>query len=77
MSKFTADILFHIDEKLDGHRVHEVEYNMAFQKGVRSACVNCTNPHLMLVDYDPKVVKAQKLLGALTAHGVHAEMVGF
>ena len=50
---------------------------MAFQKGVRSACVNCTNPHLMLVDYDPKVVKAQKLLGALTAHGVHAEMVGF
>ena len=77
MSKYTADVLFHIDEKLDEQRVHEVEYNMAFQKGVRSACVNCTNPHLMLVDYDPMQVKAGALLGALKANGVHAEMVGF
>ena len=77
MSKYTADILFHIDEKLDEQKVHEVEYNMAFQKGVRSACVNCDNPHLMLIDYDPMEVKAKALLGALTAHGVHAEMVGF
>jgi hypothetical protein len=77
MSKFTADILFHIDERMDELKVQEVEHDMAFHRGVRSACVNCTNPHLMLVDYDPMEVKAQALLGALTSHGVHAEMVGF
>jgi hypothetical protein len=77
MSKYTADILFHIDEKLDEQKVHQVEYDMAFQKGVRTACVNCSNPHLMLVDYDPMVVKARALLGALTSRGLHAEMVGF
>lgn len=77
MSKYTADILFHIDEKLDEQKVHQVEYDMAFQKGVRTACVNCSNPHLMLVDYDPMEVKARALLGALTSRGLHAEMVGF
>ena len=77
MSKYTADILFHIDENLDEHKVHEVEYGMAFHKGVRTACVNCNNPHLMLVDYDPMEVKAKTLLGALTSRGLHAEMVGF
>ena len=77
MSDFTADVLFHIDEKLDDLGVNQVEHDMAFQKGVRTACVNCDNPHLMLVDYDPMEVKAQALLGSLTARGLHAEMIGF
>ena len=77
MSKYTADILFHIDERMDERKVHEVEHDMAFHRGVRSACINCRNPHLMLVDYDPMEVKAQMLLGSLTSHGLHAEMVGF
>jgi len=77
MSDFTADVLFHINEKLDDQSIHQVEHDMAFEKGVRAACVNCKNPHLMLLDYDPMEVKAQALLGLLTSKGLRAEMIGF
>ena len=77
MSDFTADVLFHIDEEVDVREVDRMEHDMAFHRGVRTACVNCDNPHLMLVDYDPMEVKAQALLGSLTASGLHAEMIGF
>jgi len=77
MSNYTADVLFHIDETLDDRGVNQLEHDMAFQRGVRIACVNCANPHLMLVDYDPMEVKAQALLGALTSRGLNVAMVGF
>ena len=77
MSDYTADVLFHIGEALDEKGVNEVEHDMAFHQGVRTACVNCKNPHLMLVDYDPLEVKAQALLGSLRSRGLHAAMVGF
>lgn len=77
MSKYTADILFHIDENLDDRSINQLEHDMALQRGVRTACVNCDNPHLMLVDYDPMEVKAKALLGSIMARGLHAEMVGF
>ncbi len=76
MSDYTADVMFHIDETLDESTVGQVEHDMALYDGVRSACVNCQNPHLMLVDYDPLEVKAQALLGAITGRGYHAEIVG-
>ena len=57
--------------------INQVEQDMAFQRGVRTACVNCNTPHLMVVDYDPIEVKAQTLLGSLTSRGLHAAIVGF
>jgi hypothetical protein len=77
MSKYTADVLFHIDENLDERDVTRLEHDMAFHQGVRTACVNCENPHLMVVDYDPMEVKAKQLLGSITSRGLHAELVGF
>ncbi len=76
MSDYTADVMFHIDEAMDQGSVDRLEFDMAYQRGVRSACINCENPHLMLVDYDPLEVKAQALLGNLTSRGLHAEIVG-
>ena len=77
MSEYTADVMFHIDETLDDHHINEIEHDMAFHRGVRTACVNCSHPHLMVVDYDPMEVKAQTLLGSLTSRGLHAAIVGF
>ena len=77
MSEYTADVMFHIDETLDDRHINEVEHDMAIHRGVRTACVNCSNPHLMLVDYDPMEVKAKTLLGSITSRGLHAEIVGF
>ena len=76
MSNYTADVLFHIDETLDQQSIHNLEHDMAYEDGVRTACVNCKNPHLMVVDYDPVEVKAQTLLGTITSRGLHAEIVG-
>lgn len=76
MSEYVANVMFHIDETLDQTTIDQVEYDMAYQDGVRSACVNCKHPHLMVVDYDPMKVKAQSLLHTITARGLHAAMVG-
>ena len=76
MSDYTADVLFHIDETLDEQSIDMLEHDMAYENGVRTACVNCKNPHLMVVDYDPIQVKAQVLLGTITSRGLHAEIVG-
>lgn len=77
MSKYSADVLIHIDEEISPQQVNEMEYDLARMEGVISACVNCQNPHLMLVDYDPMKVKSTALLRSVTSSGFHAEMVGF
>lgn len=77
MSQHTANILFHIEESLLDDDVTEVEHDMAFQKGVRTVCFNCNNPHLMLVDYDPLEVNSQQLLSSVQSRGLHAALVGF
>jgi len=77
MSQHTANILFHIEESLLDDDVTEVEHDMAFQKGVRTVCFNCNNPHLMLVDYDPVEVNSQQLLSSVQSRGLHAALVGF
>lgn len=74
---YRADILFHIDETLPDNEILEIEKDLAYRKGVYSACVNPRTSHLMIVDYDPKLVSSAALLSTVQRHGVHAEMIGF
>ncbi len=76
MYEHRSDVVIHIDEKLDDSDIHELETDLATLNGVFSACVHERARHLMLVDYDPGDVKAHDLLTRVSAHGVHAELIG-
>ncbi|MEJ2309967.1 MAG: heavy-metal-associated domain-containing protein [Gammaproteobacteria bacterium] len=76
MHKHYTDVLIHIDEELDDSHIHDLERELSCMDGVYSACVNERARHLMLVDFDPEDVKAVQLLHTVSAHGLHAELVG-
>ena len=76
MYEHRSDVVIHIDENLDDGDIRDLELDLAGLDGVYSACVHERARHLMLVDYDPEDVKAQELLTRVSAHGVHAELIG-
>ncbi len=76
MSDYCSDVLIHIDENLDDHNIHEIEYELGQIDGVYSACVHEKARHLMLVDYDPLDVETGMLLDRVRRHGLHAELIG-
>ena len=76
MYKHYSDVLIHIDEDLDDSHIHDLERELSYMDGVYSACVNERARHLMLVDFDPEDIKAVQLLRTVSAHGLHAELVG-
>jgi hypothetical protein len=71
-----SDILIHIDEELDDDDIHDLELELSTMDGVYSACVNERARHLMLVDFDPRDIKATQLLRTVSLQGLHAELVG-
>ena len=71
-----SDVLIHIDEDLDDSYIHDLEKELSHMDGVYSACVHERARHLMLVDFDPEDIKAAQLLQTVSAHGLHAELVG-
>jgi hypothetical protein len=76
MYNYCTDVLIHIDEELGDNDIHALERELSHMDGVYSACVNERARHLMLVDFDPADVKAAQLLRTVSAHGLHAELVG-
>jgi len=77
MSNHTADVLLHIDESLNDKELNDVNRDVAFQQGVRTACVSCKDSHLMLIGYDPMQVTSRFILDRVMSRGLHAELVGF
>lgn len=45
-------------------------------QGVHRASVSVSTPRAMLVDYDPKQVDTQRILGTVVRRGIDARLVG-
>lgn len=71
-----ADVLIHIDEALSADRRQEIETTLRGIDGVVSVRNPDDRPHLTLVEYNPARTDSQALRQAVTAAGVHAELVG-
>ncbi|MGF1548604.1 MAG: heavy-metal-associated domain-containing protein [Thiotrichales bacterium] len=71
-----ADIVVHIDETLDEHRLRDLEKDLGTATGIISACVHENRRHLLVVDYDPDLISSQRILHSVRHHGVHAELIG-
>jgi len=71
-----ADVTVHIDETLDASRLASIEEGLRGLDGVVSVSHLENRPHLKIVAYNPAKVDARAVLAHVTAHGVHAELIG-
>ena len=71
-----ADITVHINEKLDESELNQLEYRLRQGNGIASIGRQRRRPHLMIVGYDPKSTKSQKILEHINRHGLKAQLIG-
>ena len=71
-----VDMLIHIDENLDDRDIHELERELALERGVNSACVHEKTRHLVVIDFDHEATRPGNLLHYVLGKGFHAQMIG-
>lgn len=76
MSNQLVDVTMHIDEDTS-HEVRETLRNhLLDMDGVAAAVYHDEKPHLMIIEYDPEVVKSTAFIQAAETHQLHAKLVG-
>ena len=76
MGKDMADVTVNIDENLDHSKLQEIANEVRTINGIDSVTFHDDKPHLMIVKYDPNLTDSSSIHKAITAKGVHAEMLG-
>jgi hypothetical protein len=71
-----ADVTLHLDENLDHDAREQIQDKVRGLGGVVAAVSHDERPHLMVVEYNPKEVDSQAILGCVRGQGVHAELIG-
>jgi len=69
-------LVVHVDDTLGTARREDIEVAIGAGKGVESARFTVRRPHLMVVEYDPKLTTSTDILSRLNHQSVHAELVG-
>jgi hypothetical protein len=72
-----ADVVIHIDQKLDDEQMNRLEQAFLTREGVETADFNPDNPHLILLKYDPTQISARDLIDIPRYQGLHGELIGF
>jgi len=71
-----VDVTLHIDQELSEEQLNGLETHFRKRDGVVSVHFNPAKPHLLLVEYNPKLVNSMDLLDILRYRGLHGELVG-
>ncbi|MES9843974.1 MAG: ATP-binding protein [Candidatus Sedimenticola sp. PURPLELP] len=72
-----ADVVIHIDEKLEPEQTDKLEQDFMARDGVVSADFNPDNPHLVVLKFDPAVINSRDLIDIPRYAGFHGELIGF
>jgi len=76
MSNQIADITMHIDENTSHEDRERLRDELLGLEGVMAAAYQDGKPHLMVMAYDPDVVKSLTFVKKEGEKGLHAELVG-
>ncbi len=76
MSEDMVDVTIHIDETIDSEQRTGIADRLRATNGVMAASSHESQPHLMVVEYDPAIIDSQQILDAVLATGVHAQLIG-
>ena len=71
-----VDVTIHIDEQTTRSEREALRDKLLNQNGVLAADFNKNKPHLIIVEYDPDVIAASKLLNIVEQLELHGELVG-
>ena len=71
-----ADVTLHIDQALDDDTLSRLESEYRQREGVVSVRINPDKPHLLLVEYNPKLIRSRDLLDVLRYQGLEGELIG-
>ena len=75
MGNVDAGVTMHIDENTT-HEDREVfRDTLLNMDGVMAAAYHDEKPHLMVIIYDPGLVKSIEFVHAAKRHGLHAELI--
>ena len=68
-----ADVVIHIDQKLDDEQMNRLEEAFLTREGVETADFNPDNPHLILLKYNPKQISARDLIDIPRYQGLRSD----
>jgi hypothetical protein len=70
-----AGVVFHIDENTTHDERESIRDMLLSMDGVMAAAIHDEKPHLMVVIYDPGLVKSIEFINATKSRGLHAELI--
>ncbi len=76
MEQKMVDVMIHIDPETTHSDREALRDALLEQKGVDAAAYHDEKPHLIMIEYNPDVIKAENLLKVVTSRGIHGELVG-
>lgn len=71
-----ADVTLHIDEDTSHEDREKFRDMLLAMNGVMAAAAHDEKPHLLLIEYDPAVIKSIEFVNAAKKQGLHAELIG-
>jgi hypothetical protein len=71
-----ADVTVHIDQTLDAEGQAKLEEAFRNRVGVVSVRINPDRPHLVLIEYNPKMINSRDLVDIPRFEGLSGELVG-
>ncbi len=76
MSDLMADVTLHIDENTTHDEREKFRDVLLAMDGVMAAAYHDEKPHLILIEYDPRVVNSIEFVHTAKNSGFHAELIG-
>ncbi len=76
MPTYNANVVIHVNEKLTGEQIREIEKQLSSVNGVVSTCVHERTPHLFVIDYDPRSTHTGQLLQEVKNRHLNAQLIG-
>jgi hypothetical protein len=71
-----ASVMVDLRQAPSWQRIDELESELGAMHGVTRAQVSSRASRLLLVDYDPKTINSQMILGAVVRRGFDARLIG-
>jgi hypothetical protein len=76
MSEKMTDVTMHIDEETSHEQREALRDHLLQRDGVLAAAYRDEKPHLMVIGYDPEIIKSVEFLDIAKSSGMHAELIG-
>lgn len=77
METHNIEVMVGLDHAPDDRQLDEIELRIKNLSGVSDVRAAERTHRLLLVDYDPTVMPAQQILGAVRGGGFEARLIGF